>query len=121
MVILLRLSKLNLVLHNTLFLYVTCSQIVDFHIIGFVSRPQPFVLYYDDWDDLKICIDATSFGNEARFVRRSCLPNAEVCSCWTFFLRSYLFRKTINKSGQLLMILLYTYMFKCCIFGVGGS
>lgn len=41
-------------------------------------RPHPFVLFYENWDNLKICVDATSFGNEARFVRRSCVPNAEV-------------------------------------------
>lgn len=27
-----------------------------------------------------MCVDARSFGNEARFIRRSCTPNAEVCN-----------------------------------------
>lgn len=26
-----------------------------------------------------MCVDARSFGNEARFIRRSCTPNSEVC------------------------------------------
>lgn len=25
-----------------------------------------------------MCVDARTFGNEARFIRRSCTPNAEV-------------------------------------------
>lgn len=25
-----------------------------------------------------MCVDARSFGNEARFIRRSCTPNSEV-------------------------------------------
>lgn len=41
-------------------------------------RPQPFVLFYNKWEEMDLCIDATSFGNAARFVRRSCVPNAEV-------------------------------------------
>ncbi|XP_067932021.1 inactive histone-lysine N-methyltransferase 2E-like isoform X2 [Watersipora subatra] len=45
---------------------------------NFLKRPQPFVLFYKNWDCMQICMDATSFGNEARFVRRSCAPNSEV-------------------------------------------
>lgn len=36
------------------------------------------MLFYDQWDGLDICVDASSYGNEARFVQRSCVPNAEV-------------------------------------------
>lgn len=44
----------------------------------FVRRPYPFVLFYSKFDGLEMCVDARSFGNEARFIRRSCTPNAEV-------------------------------------------
>eukprot|EP01137_Pigoraptor_chileana_P035565 Opistho-2@29788 len=39
-----------------------------------VSRPYPFALFFPR---LNVCIDGTMFGSEARFVRRSCTPNAE--------------------------------------------
>lgn len=41
-------------------------------------RPYPFVLFYSKFDGLEMCVDARSFGNEARFIRRSCTPNSEV-------------------------------------------
>ncbi|KAL4659434.1 histone-lysine N-methyltransferase 2E-like isoform X1 [Arapaima gigas] len=44
----------------------------------FCRRPYPFVLFYSKFHGLEMCVDARSFGNEARFIRRSCLPNAEV-------------------------------------------
>ncbi|XP_061663437.1 inactive histone-lysine N-methyltransferase 2E isoform X2 [Syngnathoides biaculeatus] len=44
----------------------------------FFKRPYPFVLFYSKFDGLEMCVDARCFGNEARFVRRSCTPNAEV-------------------------------------------
>uniref|UniRef100_A0A8C7ZPE1 Lysine (K)-specific methyltransferase 2E n=1 Tax=Oryzias sinensis TaxID=183150 RepID=A0A8C7ZPE1_9TELE len=44
----------------------------------FFKRPYPFVLFYSKFDGLEMCVDARSFGNEARFIRRSCSPNAEV-------------------------------------------
>ncbi|XP_077355031.1 inactive histone-lysine N-methyltransferase 2E isoform X2 [Festucalex cinctus] len=44
----------------------------------FFKRPYPFVLFYSKFDGVEMCVDARSFGNEARFVRRSCTPNAEV-------------------------------------------
>lgn len=40
----------------------------------------PFVLFYSKFEDLDLCVDASSYGNDARYVRRSCTPNAEVCS-----------------------------------------
>lgn len=43
-----------------------------------LCRPYPFVLFYSKFDGLEMCVDARSFGNEARFIRRSCTPNAEV-------------------------------------------
>lgn len=47
-------------------------------VYSFSQRPYPFVLFYSKFDGLEICVDARSFGNEARFIRRSCTPNAEV-------------------------------------------
>uniref|UniRef100_A0A8C5R4R2 Lysine methyltransferase 2E (inactive) n=1 Tax=Leptobrachium leishanense TaxID=445787 RepID=A0A8C5R4R2_9ANUR len=44
----------------------------------FFKRPYPFVLFYSKFHGLEMCVDARTFGNEARFVRRSCTPNAEV-------------------------------------------
>ncbi|XP_048875562.1 LOW QUALITY PROTEIN: inactive histone-lysine N-methyltransferase 2E [Brienomyrus brachyistius] len=44
----------------------------------FFKRPYPFVLFYSKFHGLEMCVDARSFGNEARFIRRSCTPNAEV-------------------------------------------
>ncbi|XP_069852378.1 inactive histone-lysine N-methyltransferase 2E isoform X2 [Dipodomys merriami] len=44
----------------------------------FFKRPYPFVLFYSKFHGLEMCVDARTFGNEARFIRRSCSPNAEV-------------------------------------------
>uniref|UniRef100_A0A8C6L2D4 Lysine (K)-specific methyltransferase 2E n=1 Tax=Nothobranchius furzeri TaxID=105023 RepID=A0A8C6L2D4_NOTFU len=44
----------------------------------FFRRPYPFVLFYSNFDGVEMCVDARSFGNEARFIRRSCTPNSEV-------------------------------------------
>lgn len=44
----------------------------------FFHRPYPFVLFYSKFNDVEMCVDARTFGNDARFIRRSCTPNAEV-------------------------------------------
>nr|AAF75564.1 HDCMC04P [Homo sapiens] len=44
----------------------------------FFKRPYPFVLFYSKFHGLEMCVDARTFGNEARFIRRSRTPNAEV-------------------------------------------
>lgn len=41
-------------------------------------RPYPFVLFYSKFNAVEMCVDARTFGNDARFIRRSCTPNAEV-------------------------------------------
>ncbi len=41
-------------------------------------KPCPFVYLYDKISDLDLCIDARYYGNLARFIRRSCSPNAEL-------------------------------------------
>lgn len=43
-----------------------------------VHSVQPYVLFYTKLNGLDLCIDSRAYGNEARFVRRSCNPNAEV-------------------------------------------
>ncbi|XP_019942035.2 histone-lysine N-methyltransferase SETD5 isoform X4 [Paralichthys olivaceus] len=44
----------------------------------FFKKPYPFVLFYSKCNDVEMCVDARTFGNDARFIRRSCTPNAEV-------------------------------------------
>ncbi|CAG5116983.1 unnamed protein product, partial [Candidula unifasciata] len=41
------------------------------------KKLQPFVLFYSKLD-VDLCVDARMYGNDARFVRRSCSPNSEV-------------------------------------------
>lgn len=42
-------------------------------------QPGPFLFFYRlPNDGPEICVDTRTYGNEARFVRRSCRPNAEI-------------------------------------------
>ncbi|XP_056380650.1 histone-lysine N-methyltransferase SETD5 isoform X3 [Hyla sarda] len=51
----------------------------QFEVNGhFFKKPYPFVLFYSKFNSLEMCVDARTFGNDARFIRRSCTPNAEV-------------------------------------------
>ncbi|CAL1608828.1 unnamed protein product [Knipowitschia caucasica] len=51
----------------------------QFEVNGhFFKKPYPFVLFYSKYNDVDMCVDARTFGNDARFIRRSCTPNAEV-------------------------------------------
>ncbi|XP_057701003.1 histone-lysine N-methyltransferase SETD5 isoform X2 [Corythoichthys intestinalis] len=51
----------------------------QFEVNGhFFKKPYPFVLFYSKFNEIEICVDARTFGNDARFIRRSCTPNAEV-------------------------------------------
>ncbi|XP_059800757.1 histone-lysine N-methyltransferase SETD5 isoform X4 [Hypanus sabinus] len=51
----------------------------QFEVNGhFFKRPYPFVLFYSKFNEVEMCVDARTFGNDARFIRRSCAPNAEV-------------------------------------------
>lgn len=46
------------------------------------QRPGPFVFFYRlPRDGTEVCVDTRTYGNDARFVRRSCKPNAEVKHC----------------------------------------
>ncbi|XP_067228896.1 histone-lysine N-methyltransferase SETD5 isoform X7 [Chanodichthys erythropterus] len=51
----------------------------QFEVNGhFFKKPYPFVLFYSKFNEVEMCVDARTFGNDARFIRRSCTPNAEV-------------------------------------------
>ncbi|CAB1459028.1 unnamed protein product [Pleuronectes platessa] len=51
----------------------------QFEVNGhFFKKPYPFVLFHSKYNDVEMCVDARTFGNDARFIRRSCTPNAEV-------------------------------------------
>uniref|UniRef100_A0A3B4V7J1 Lysine methyltransferase 2E (inactive) n=1 Tax=Seriola dumerili TaxID=41447 RepID=A0A3B4V7J1_SERDU len=53
----------------------------QFEANGYFFKPYPFVLFYSKFDGLEMCVDARSFGNEARFIRRSCTPNKYKVDC----------------------------------------
>ena len=44
----------------------------------YIYRLSPFVFFYGTVFDLDLVIDASDYGNDARFIRRSCQPNAAV-------------------------------------------
>ncbi|KAM6979970.1 histone-lysine N-methyltransferase SETD5 [Aplochiton taeniatus] len=51
----------------------------QFEVNGhFFKKPYPFVLFYSKFNEVEMCVDARTLGNDARFIRRSCTPNAEV-------------------------------------------
>ncbi|PNF40389.1 hypothetical protein B7P43_G01598, partial [Cryptotermes secundus] len=44
--------------------------------------PGPFIFFYRlPKDGTEVCVDTRTYGNDARFIRRSCKPNAEVRHC----------------------------------------
>ncbi|XP_022918651.1 myb-like protein X isoform X2 [Onthophagus taurus] len=46
------------------------------------QRPGPFLFFYRlNRDNTEVCVDTRTYGNVARFVRRSCQPNAELRHC----------------------------------------
>lgn len=50
----------------------------NYRNFNYIPRPYPFVLFYSKFNGVEMCVDARTFGNDARFIRRSCTPNAEV-------------------------------------------
>lgn len=46
------------------------------------NRTDPYVFFYvvrfSTDCDIEVCVDCRTYGNDARFVRRSCKPNSEV-------------------------------------------
>lgn len=46
------------------------------------QRPGPFLFFYRlQKDNTEVCVDTRTYGNSARFIRRSCKPNAELRHC----------------------------------------
>ncbi|KAK4876057.1 hypothetical protein RN001_012479 [Aquatica leii] len=46
------------------------------------QRPGPFLFFYRlHKDNTEVCVDTRTYGNEARFIRRSCKPNSELRHC----------------------------------------
>lgn len=46
------------------------------------QRPGPFLFFYRlPKDGTEVCVDTRTYGNDARFIRRSCRPNAELRHC----------------------------------------
>ena len=80
-----------------------------------VCRSQPYVLYYSKFEGLDLCIDASAFGGDARFIRRSCTPNAEVGCTWCGFvcLCSFISCITVDKLKAQVVI---TPRTACCLF-----
>ncbi|GBL83866.1 Inactive histone-lysine N-methyltransferase 2E [Araneus ventricosus] len=56
--------------------FLLASQFHDIHPL-YNKRLYPYVLFYK-LDETEICVDASIYGNDARFVRKSCKPNAEI-------------------------------------------
>ena len=55
-----------------------CMNLLAMDYTVCVHSVQPYVLFYTKLNGLDLCVDSRLYGNEARFVRRSCTPNAEV-------------------------------------------
>ncbi|XP_059488257.1 inactive histone-lysine N-methyltransferase 2E [Neocloeon triangulifer] len=52
------------------------------HSVKKAQLASPYLLFYQlPKENTEICVDARTYGNDARFVRRSCCPNAEVKHC----------------------------------------
>nr|CAI5865072.1 unnamed protein product [Callosobruchus analis] len=46
------------------------------------QRPGPFLFFHRlSKDNTEVCVDTRTYGNSARFIRRSCKPNAELRHC----------------------------------------
>ncbi|KAH1009288.1 hypothetical protein HUJ04_001663 [Dendroctonus ponderosae] len=46
------------------------------------QKPGPFLFFYRlHKDNTEVCVDTRTYGNSARFIRRSCRPNAELRHC----------------------------------------
>lgn len=59
--------------------YLLASQWQAQQPLGPAQPYLPYVLqYHMPKEGLSVCVDARTYGNDARFTRRSCTPNAEV-------------------------------------------
>ncbi|XP_064604986.1 inactive histone-lysine N-methyltransferase 2E-like isoform X2 [Liolophura sinensis] len=81
----------------------------------------PFVLFYTKFDNTSLCIDASNYGNDARFVRRSCTPNAEIRHIVSSGnIRFYIFSTTEIAKGTEITIP-FDYQYKDCSYNVECS
>lgn len=89
--------------------------------------PGPFLFFYRlPKEGSEVCVDTRTYGNDARFVRRSCSPNAEVstnlymfnCECVFFWLLTYIYffqiRHCIEKGTLHLYIVTISNIDKNC-------
>ena len=53
------------------------------------------MLFYSKFNEVEMCVDARTFGNDARFIRRSCTPNAVVRTMFLFFIELFHFHLTV--------------------------
>lgn len=64
----------------------------------------PYVVNYNKIDHMLLVIDARDYGNDARFIRRSCTPNADVSTISHFYLdKSMIYVKFILMKMELLV------------------
>ncbi|KAG7283584.1 hypothetical protein CRUP_026511 [Coryphaenoides rupestris] len=91
----------------------------QFEVNGhFFKKPYPFVLFYSKFNQVEMCVDARAFGNDARFIRRSCTPNAEVrhvLAEGTLHLCVYALSQ-IAKDAE--VTIAFDYEFNSCIYKV---
>ncbi|XP_052071911.1 inactive histone-lysine N-methyltransferase 2E-like isoform X1 [Mytilus californianus] len=90
----------------------------QFDKANFYKRLNPFVLFNSMFDNIELCIDATTYGNIARFIRRSCKSNAEVKHTFedgelTFIVVS---TKVIPRGSEITIP--YDYNYKECTYCV---
>ncbi|XP_061178866.1 inactive histone-lysine N-methyltransferase 2E-like isoform X2 [Saccostrea echinata] len=90
----------------------------QFNKDNFYKRLNPFVLFYSNYDGMDICIDATSYGNIARFIRRSCKANAEVRHVsQNGHVNFYIYSTKVIPRGSEITIP-YDYSYKDCTYCV---
>ncbi|XP_021351979.1 histone-lysine N-methyltransferase 2E-like isoform X2 [Mizuhopecten yessoensis] len=85
---------------------------------NFFKQFNPFALFYNKYDNIELCVDATSYGSTARFIRRSCKANAEVRHIMdkgvaNFFIYS---AKVIPRGSEITIP--YDYNYKDCSYCV---